>query len=188
MPNTAPRTGPDARRPAEGEGKAHQERTAPPCGAYRIVAQVHTCLAVEQSDAEHSQKVQSHQHDDDAGDDRQLVLPLAHKQADARRTGPERHEDTGEPQNEQHRIRQRPLPHPRASLRIRIVQHLVDGNACQIGEIRRHERQHTGTEERDQTCKEDAEKGEVRCHAPLLAKAAEHLHSQPRHWSNLAQI
>ena len=142
----------DARRPAERKSEAHHIGSSK-TGALPIG--VDARLPIEQGHAQHAQKVQAENDDDEAGHDRELVLVRLDPLTEHRRAGAEAYEHRGEPQHEEDG-RQNDTA-PQSGVDLVLVAHLIDGRAAEIAEIRRHERQHAGRQKAHQARKRHAE-------------------------------
>ena len=89
------------------------------------------------------EKVQAHDDDDDARDNRELARIGAQQCTDDAGAGAQRHEDRGESEHEQQRRRHGFAANPRLGLGIGKP---LQRGAGHIDEIRRHQRQHAGRE------------------------------------------
>ena len=102
--------------------------------------------------------MQAHDDDDDAGQDRKFCRPGADQAADQGGTGAERHEDGGKTQHEHQRRRHhRPL----GGLRGVVVGDMLDGRAGEIDQIGRHQGQHAGGQEADETGNQGRRDGNI---------------------------
>jgi hypothetical protein len=99
--------------------------------------------------------VQPEENDDDARHHRQLALVGLDPLTEHRRAGAEADEHGGKPENEEYRSQHHPAPERLVDLLP--AGQLVEGGAAQIGEVRRHQRQHAGREEARQAGNGDPE-------------------------------
>ncbi len=131
---------PDARRPAEGEGEAHDIGAPKPDRLFHAEA----LLAIQEGQPEQPEKMQAHRDDEQPGDQRQDLDMGAHDLPECRGGRAERHEHRGETGNEQERREQRVAPRARFAA----LGQFLDRRAGDEGEVRRHQRQDAWAQKR----------------------------------------
>ena len=146
----------DARRPAEGEGEADDERAQRPG---RLALHVDLGLPVERVDLQQPHRVQAEEDHGDAGDLGQDPELLVDQRADAAGRGAERDEHAGEAEDEGDRGEE---DAPRRALRQRRAGvGVVERDAGDERQVARYQRQHAGRHERQDPGHQGREIGDV---------------------------
>jgi zinc transport system substrate-binding protein len=159
--------GPDAGRPAKGEGQAN---AVGPEQGHALGLMMIARVAGEKAQPEQSEEIETH---DDDGDPRQLGEQgqILAQHLPGRRCGcPQQDKNRGEAQDET----QGREHHPGAMVAFHhhvFAGQIIQRQAADVAEIGRHQGQHTGAEKTEGARKDGRTNGNIKVHGPVVAGA-----------------